>query len=377
MRLLLVTIILSANPITSDIKPDEDVVFFNTFSHFDEHKDTWVIPIHGWIYEPERDSYRRRASLELFRLVLDLEKEKAQSRLFKKRAESFLVDNERGKLIHIRLGKKNYALNKSGSNGHFRSVLRIPARQIQDLPQSKDNNSRWIQYQAVMPEGDKRIFTGSVQLIGKTGLSVISDIDDTIKVSQVRDTKAALVNALLREFKPVPGIVNVYQQWAKIPAAFHYVSSGPWQVVNHLSEFMKAEGFPAGTMNLKIYRWKDPSIINALDGSQEHKLSIIQPIIETFPRRKFVLVGDSGEKDPEIYAELARKYPEQVKYIFIRDVTGQHADSGRYQEVFKEIAPNKWQIFHKAKELTQIDVSGIMNQPTTTQTGRAGREGAP
>ena len=77
-------------------------------------------------------------------------------------------------------------------------------------------------------------------------------------------------------------------------------------------------------------------------------------MLERLPKRKFVLVGDSGEKDPEIYGALARQYPQQVLRIFIRDTTGEAADSPRYARPFEGLPRLKWQIFHDAVELPRF-----------------------
>jgi phosphatidate phosphatase APP1 len=72
---------------------------------------------------------------------------------------------------------------------------------------------------------------------------------------------------------------------------------------------------------------------------------VIEPLMETYPQRRFILVGDSGERDPEVYAKIAEERPEQVLRIYIRDVTGQAADTPRYQATFGKLPEEKWQIF--------------------------------
>ena len=64
-----------------------------------------------------------------------------------------------------------------------------------------------------------------------------------------------------------------------------------------------------------------------------------------YPQRKFVLVGDSGQQDPEIYGLFARKYPRQVIAVFIHDVTGEPAESPRYQTAFEMVPAERWRLF--------------------------------
>ena len=79
---------------------------------------------------------------------------------------------------------------------------------------------------------------------------------------------------------------------------------------------------------------------------------MIQQLLQTYPDRRFVLVGDSGEKDPEVYASVARKHPDQIARIFIRDVTDEPADSPRYQSCFAELPAELWQVFDDPQTLT-------------------------
>ena len=65
----------------------------------------------------------------------------------------------------------------------------------------------------MLRNGDQRVFIGDVSLFGKAGMTVISDIDDTIKITQVRDRRAALRNTFLEPFAPVPGMAKVYSGW--------------------------------------------------------------------------------------------------------------------------------------------------------------------
>jgi hypothetical protein len=335
----------------SPIKDDEEVVFFPTFGHLAEDGDTWLVALHGWIYEPESDSLKRRAALSAFRRFLGLDERAAQTTIFEERARTFLVDNERGKPIYIRLGEEIYALGPSGANGHFEGSLHLLPEMIDPLLRAQAAKDCWLRFEVVTREGDPRTFAGSVQLIGQTGLSVISDIDDTIKVSGVMDHEVLLVNTFLREFEAVPGMAGVYATWAAAGARFHYVSASPWQLYTAQSAFVRSAGFPAGSFHLKRFRWQDSSVSNLFASPLVLKLNAIEPILSAFPQRRFVLVGDSGEKDPEVYGTLARRHPQQVVRIIIRDVTGERADAARFQKAFAGVPQERWTIFRKAEEL--------------------------
>lgn len=338
----------------SDIKSDEVVVFYPTFAHRDQDEETWKVRIHGLICEPEPNSLRRAALVTALCRGLDLEQGSLQSELLDRRLGHFLVDNERGKEISIRLGSRVYKLDESGPNGHFGGVIRLPAAEAERLVRRERSPAGWISFEAVTRENDKRRFTGRVQLIGNSGLSLISDIDDTIKISQVTDRKALLANTFLRRFRAVPGMAELYRHAARRGAAFHYVSGSPWQLYLPLVEFCRAEGFPPGPFHLKYFRPTDSTVLSVLSSQEKTKHRAIGSVIAAFPKRRFVLVGDSGEQDPEIYGKVAREHPGKVVGIFIRNVTGESADSRRFRSALKGIEKGRGRVFRRAEELRPL-----------------------
>jgi hypothetical protein len=331
------------------IRNDETVVFFPTFGHQEDGE--WVLPIHGWIYEGEEDGRVRAAAIRLFASALGLDPAAADTAIFRARAGSFVVDNERLKLVSIKFGERVLTAERSGANGHFRGQLRLPAAEVEALLAAQPSADRRLAFQAVTSEGDHREFAGSVHLLGPEGISVISDIDDTIKISQVTDRQALLKRTFLLPFEAVPGMAELYQRWAARGAAFHYVSSSPWQLYQPLAEFMQQERFPASSFHLKVFRLKDSSFFDLFASPTETKPLVLEPILRQFPRRRFILVGDSGERDPEVYGALARRFPSQVLRIFIRDVTGESPASPRYRDAFRELPPDRWQIFQDANQI--------------------------
>ena len=91
----------------------------------------------------------------------------------------------------------------------------------------------------------------------------------------------------------------MYRDWADRGAMFHYVSASPWQLYHCLSELVHESGFPPGTFHLRAVRLRDPSILRLFLARRRAKRKVIRSILRMFPDRRFVLVGDSGEKDPE------------------------------------------------------------------------------
>ena len=153
----------------------------------------------------------------------------------------------------------------SGTNGHFQGMLHLSAMEVEQLLAEQEAEGEFLSFEALTRESDDRRFVGRVQLVGQTGLSIISDIDDTIKHSQVGDHKAVLANTFLHEFKPVPGMPELYHECAQKGVVFHYVSGSPWQLYLPLSEFLVAEELPLGSFDLK-QSMLSPSIVTGLGG---------------------------------------------------------------------------------------------------------------
>jgi phosphatidate phosphatase APP1 len=249
----------------------------------------------------------------------------------------------------VRIGDTEFTLPKTGANGDFSTVIQLTDAQVEKL------RSLTTALHAVLPVKDKRVFKGDLRFFDDAGIIVISDIDDTIKITHVLDRKATLRNTFLEPFRPVPGMAGVYHEWAeKAGAQFCYVSASPWQLYSPLADFIRSNGFPAGVVYLKSFRWKDKTLFNLFEGPEKYKPQVIDPLMKRFPSRRFVFVGDSGERDPEIYGALAREHPQQVAKIFIREVRDEGSETNRFNTAFRELPPTLWKIFREPSEIAEL-----------------------
>ncbi len=330
----------------SPLKSDEQVILFPTTARLDETGATWIVPVHGWVFEAEETSLWRRAVVEGLLKGLELEPEVAGEALFRERARMFLVDNEGGKRLRLGIGGQVVTVGPSASNGHFTGLARVLRANL-----AAEEGGGWAALELVMPEGDARRFTGSVRLGAARGLSLISDIDDTIKVSEVTDKQALLANTFLRPYQAVPGMAAVYRRWAADGAVFHYISPSPWQLFPAPSPFLAEQDFPAGSFHLKTFRLKDRTFLDLFAAPAAYKVPLIEGLLADFPGRHFVLVGDSSEQDPEIYAAVAARHPERVRHIFIRDVSPGGDAADRFARAFRAIPRKRWTVFTDARRL--------------------------
>lgn len=332
-------------PPATKLKADEQLVFYPTYGLVDPETNQWRLSVHGKVFEPERRSIKRRFLLAFIKSAVD--DSISGDELREDRLRHFLVDNERGKSVTIKFGDRRWYAGKSTSNGHFYQTMTI----ADELIQTTETSNGVIHFQAVLKEQDQREFFGRVHLLSANGISVISDLDDTIKVSRVTDRKELLRNTLMRDFRAVPGMAAVYRELAESDVAFHYVSGSPWQLFRPLESFLSDSGFPDGTMQLKHFRLKDTSALELLGSQMKNKLAAIEPLLKDFPNRRFVLIGDSGEQDPEIYGHLSRNYPNQILGCFIRNVTSASRDEARFVDAFAGVKMDRWQLFDEAEQL--------------------------
>ncbi len=166
----------------------------------------------------------------------------------------------------------------------------------------------------------------------KNRSGIISDVDDTVVVSDVLRKRVLLKNSLgvaPDKRVPVPGMAELYRKLlAKNPApesaAMFYVSASPRQLTDNLRTFLRANDFPRGVLRLKEL---SETSEDSLTGDQRaYKQRVLGEIFEAFPGVKFALFGDDGEQDPEIYAELQKRFPGQIEGVWIRRV---HPDAKR------------------------------------------------
>jgi len=335
-------------PAGSTLKDDEQLLLYPAWAK--AAKAGWEVHVHGLVYEPERRRLLGAAVQRLARLG-EHDLTSAERQILAERTHYFMVDDERGKRFVVTVGNREFPLGKSAANGQFSSRWRWPTNETTFTELQPTNRFSRLTFDVPAPDGRKRTVPLEVHWLEERGWSVISDLDDTIKISHVLDRGALLRNTFCRPFRPVPGMAELYQQWARQGAQFHYVTASPWQLYEPLAGFVRSNQFPRGTWHMKPFRWKDASAFELLASPERFKTETLEPLLRAFPQRHFLLVGDSGEKDPETYGALARKFPAQIRGIFIRDVTREPASARRYHLAFAGVPAERWRLFREASEL--------------------------
>jgi phosphatidate phosphatase APP1 len=174
---------------------------------------------------------------------------------------------------------------------------------------------------------------------------VISDIDDTVIQSDVGSVLRMVATVLFRNARtrlPLPGVPALYRALhagpdgeAKNP--MFYVSNGLWNLYDLLEDFFQLQEIPGGPVlllrNWGVYR---DEILPTRQ--REHKLAVIGRILDLYKALPFVLIGDSGEADPEIYHEVVHRYPDRILAVYIRNMTRELEQPAAIRALADEIA---------------------------------------
>lgn len=280
-----------------------------------------MVQVDGAVFDPLKVKMRKKLMVRLLRRFMNVAADQLDCDLFRDRIRPFTANALKGRSIRIRVGSREYDLGRrSKRNGHFSGVFSLTPEEVDELVEEGAITNRVLRYELVLQENDERIISGRTHLILPQGESVISDVDDTIKNTNVGNRVELLKNTFLREFSVIEGMSERFREWSKSGADFHFVSASPWQLINPLSRLLDDNLFPIGTFSLRTFRWSDPVFKRVVSEKWIGKAKVIRKFIQTFPERSYVLIGDSVERDPELYAHLAERFPSQIRAVYIRQV---------------------------------------------------------
>lgn len=257
---------------------------------------------------------RRKLAGQIIGRLMDVDQRKLRSETFVQRIHPFLLPPRKLLFDYAVGGTRSERVGKSRRNGQFRIVRNVPA---------------------ACREGDRVEFhitprkylgnaSAAMQILPPSGLSVISDIDDTIKYSNVENRAELLANTFLRPFRPIEGMAEVYRRLAGRGAAFHYVTASPWQLHEPLARFLAEVDYPAGSHHYRSFKVRDHLLKRLGVIHRRGKSAAIRRILAACPKRTFLLIGDSGERDAEIYARCYRDFPHLIQKVLIRLVRPDH-----------------------------------------------------
>ncbi len=239
-----------------------------------------------------------------------------------KRNMSFFASSEIAN-AKLKLSYGNFEkIIKSNEEGFVEELLDLDIRgdglvEYVDLVLKEPSPSRQI----------KESFQAPIVITNNPNFGIISDIDDTVIKSDVKNlfklAKSTLFgNAQSKEV--FEGTAKFYQALVAKQNPIFYLSSSPWNLYDSILQVFEINNLPLGPLILRDWGISKNEVLP--NHNKKYKLAEISRILEINHDLKFILIGDSGQEDPEIYAEIVDKYPERILAVYIRDVSGLKRD---------------------------------------------------
>jgi phosphatidate phosphatase APP1 len=221
----------------------------------------------------------------------------------------FLTATAAGVPVTVDVGDRHHQVT-SGRGGYIDAVLAA------DLPPG------WAE--ATFAAKGSAPTTARLRVVGPgAGLAVVSDIDDTVLVTALPRPLLAAWNTFVRHEttrRPVRGMATLYREIERRhpDTPVFYLSTGAWNVAPVLEPFLKRHAIPPGPRLMTDW---GPTPDSWFRSGREHKRREIRRLLDEVPDRQWLLIGDDGQHDPEIYAEAAESAPEQVTAVVIRQLS--------------------------------------------------------
>jgi phosphatidate phosphatase APP1 len=214
-------------------------------------------------------------------------------------------------------------------HGYFATCLQLPPQKISPL---------WREYlvELVAPRGEEEI-TARGEILAATPAArrvIVSDIDDTVIFTGVSNKLKMLWRLFAQgahDRVPFPGIAALYRGLHAGPKGDEqnpmiYVSRSPWSIYPMLEEFFQLHHIPIGPV-LQLRDWGVSLRHPFPRPARGHKRELVERILAVYPTLPLVLIGDSGQRDPELYVSTARRHPGRVAAIYVRDLQLAHRRS--------------------------------------------------
>jgi hypothetical protein len=192
-------------------------------------------------------------------------------------------------------------------------------------------------------------------LVPPRGTTIISDIDDILRITKIWDPKEGVLNSFTKAFVPWMNMPEIYAEWARSidDLHFHYLTTTPEQASRNYMAFTFAT-YPLGSFDTRPLNFSD---VAATLSIRKH---LLDRIFGTYPRRKFILVGDTSNSDVmKAYPQLARDYPNMVQCIWLRN-TSSTDPSYRFPyntSGFEGLPPSQYMFFRVPDDLKGLDLT--------------------
>ncbi|KAJ5132001.1 hypothetical protein N7448_006159 [Penicillium atrosanguineum] len=199
------------------------------------------------------------------------------------------------------------------------------------------------------------IGNSTAYLVPPTGLTIVSDIDDILRVTKIYEPEQGLLNSFARPFRAWENMPDIYRNWStSLPNMhFHYLTTTPEQITRNYMQFIYTN-YPGGSFDTRPLNFSDVSATLSI------RKFLLQKVFETFPERKFILIADTSNSDVmRDYPEMATEFPGQVQCIFLRNTSATDpGDKFPYDTSgFKNLNQTQYMFFLNPDDLTNLDIA--------------------
>lgn len=336
------------NPFYSDVNPRTDYVWLLDTTAYQNR-------IGRWKAEFVAAYFVKNSGKDLSEVVawvsdkIGLADDEDAKATIAKRLEPLLDSILPAHSVEIDLQGMNVRLGPSGRDGISSDEIAIPGSDYKD--------SQVVTTKAINADAT----TMNITFAKSKGWAVVSDIDDTIKKTLTSSPIGILETTFAEEPEPIKGMPELYKHIvSKLDnPPFWYLSASPYNLYPFLRQFREAY-YPSGTLILRDASWMNLAgfLTNLTQGTEAYKVDRLDKVYGWFPKRKFIVIGDSTQSDPEAYGEAYRRHPKWIGAIFIRKVTGVEGMDeemknapGRFEKAFKDVPKNIWYVFEDPQEL--------------------------
>lgn len=202
-----------------------------------------------------------------------------------------------------------------------------------------------LELSLIHPADERATTTGEFYTpTSSASYGVISDIDDTVVYTGVANFSKMMWRLFAQgaESRMVfPGVAALYQalyngSTGKDGNPLLYVSRAPWSIYQVLVEFFRLHRIPNGpVLILRNWGLKRGSLLPRR--AKDHKLNVIRQMLALYQDLPFVLIGDSGQRDPEVYTHILREHPGRIAGIYIRNVSNDPQRQAAIDELTREV----------------------------------------
>ncbi|TWU78965.1 hypothetical protein ED733_008149 [Metarhizium rileyi] len=334
---------------------DNDVVWLlDNTAYRSLRTGTWQAEFVAAVFERED----KETLMEMVTAVVratGLSDDAAERATVEERVLPFLWDIRPATIVTVDQVSKELKLGPTNINGLSSNVLNV----------FSSNKGSLLKASTKIGGGWGSIAKMQTYYAGEDGWGIISDIDDTIKVTMTSDPVGILRETFISSPAPIPGMPELYadiKSFLPNDTAWFYLSASPYNLYPFLKQFRR-KYYPPGTLILRDSSWKTVAgLLSALTlRTEEYKVDRMKKINTWLPRRKMIVIGDSTQSDPEAYGEMYRTVPGWIQLILIRKATNIAAvgideknEAERFEKAFQDIPRDAWHVFEDPAECMDI-----------------------